>query len=162
MIMKKFILLGLIALTSLGACKKDDNTEEEEQVTPAPDITTTIRRAWFSEQEKIEYYDAGNTKIFEQSFAPGSRYLIQDDLKKADKALKLIYTSAYTITQENNKNYFAFTSEGNTPEKFEVRAVDKNNMTWYQEKTNVTYTEGGVNKTAAKAIYNYTFQCPCP
>ncbi|WP_026897396.1 hypothetical protein [Daejeonella oryzae] len=151
--MKRLILLSLLALFTASACKKDQKKEINKPV------SEQLHGTWLTISENSAYFDASNNKVFEQNSTPGTKVIINENINKFDNQDKAVFSSAYSVSNVNGKNYISFTQNGST-QTYEVVYVDTKMMTWKQEKTNQTYNDNG-EKVASKQVTTINFHCPC-
>lgn len=153
--MKKIILLAILSVTVLSACRKAENERESDRP-----VDEAIRRVWFTTSEKYEYYDASNNKVHESTTPPGSRYLIEaEKIKKTNTSGLQEFYVDYSLSTQDGKNYITFTVNGSS-NTYLVDSIVGDKMIWIQENTNVSYNNNGT-KTAARAVTTFEFHCPC-
>lgn len=152
--MKKLILLSFIALVSFSACKKDKAKKSTQSMEAA------IHGEWFTTSEHFDFYNSAGVKVYETNATPGSEYVINTSILRMDPSkVRNLYT-AYTLTKVNGKDFISFADKG-AVQTFEIVSVDKETMSWRQEKADQTYTDNTGTHVAAKQVYTINFHCPC-
>ena len=152
--MKRLIILSLLVFVTSIACKKDKKKEINKP------ISETLKREWITISENRNYFDSANNKIFEKiDNSPKSKYDIDVSITKKDLQNNVNFTSAYSLSNMNGKNFISFTENG-VAQTYEIAYIDLKMMTWKQENANQTYDDNGA-KVAAKQVVTINFHCPC-
>ncbi|MDB5119180.1 MAG: hypothetical protein JWN56_398 [Sphingobacteriales bacterium] len=150
----KNLILALILIVPLAACKKDKKSSVK-----APE--TIIRATWFTTSEKHVYYNGSNTVLFQESKPIGDKYVLLNDdiIKKSSPSGVQEFRSPFTLSKTDNKLLITFDNNDGS-QTYEVVSANEQTMTWVQVTTNQPYDNG--TKTAAKKIVTIDFHCPCP
>lgn len=153
--MNKVILLLLIVSATATSCRKEDKSSTR---TDKP-IAEGMIGVWLTTSEIHDYYNSNNQKVYTKTVEPGWKYTFKDLLTVTNPQGQRQFQTAYSINSSNGKNYVSFPNKGAT-ETFEITSLEQETMSLYQEKMNVTYNDNG-EKTAAKVISRFNFNCPC-
>ncbi len=157
--MKRIILLSLIALVSITACKK----KKKETIKKTVSQIVIDRGTWLTVNETIQYYDVNNNVLSTETVQSGPTYHFSrtsDTVRLTENGKNTL--KRYHFSHTNNKEYVSITnSDGNDLKLFEVLSADPKIMQWQKIENNITFTLNGQQQTAAKKVTTINFHCPC-
>lgn len=150
---KLFILIFLLATTSLS-CSKDDDEKPDN----SSDTEELIKGKWNLNSVHYDYFDSSNNLLFRDpeedtqgTWEFDGRVVVIVDADDGD-----VESSTYTITQEGSDQYINFTTSSEL-ERLRIISIDKNAMVLGDDFAPDTYVEDGVEKQAAKSSVRANF-----
>ena len=160
-IMKKYIIMALLAVAFSPACKKDKNTPACK---PANEL---IRNTWGMTGAKVEYFnEANNTAATDAVAEQPPKYIYEitaDRIRRIDPVSKNPdFDNRYTFT-DNVITFKDAPGETGTEQKYEVTNLTSDKMQWRQVKdapkdAPITYTtSAGTTGTATKQVTTIDF-----
>lgn len=153
--MKKFILLSLMAVFALSACRKEKKTQIKSTSAQIASIL------WHTTLEQYEYFDANNKSMLNKKNTPGAHYKFEKNKLTLTGLKGNITYGTYSISNKNGNDYITVTLNGIT-EEYVIATVTNQIMIWTQEKTNQTFQKTDAQTVAAKQATTIKFHCPCP
>ncbi len=157
--MKKYIVMALLAVAILPACKKDKNNCEACK--PANEL---IKGTWAITSARSEYFNTANTTEPNATVQQTKKYkyvITANKIRRINTETNNVdFDTAYTLNNLNSKNTITFTGEAGV-ETYDLVSLTNDRMQWQQVKTNQEYTTvgGTENKvTAAKTVTIIDFQ----
>ncbi len=141
--MKRLVYFCLFCFLILS-CKKDEENPKT--------FNELVKGVWNVTTDKKEYFDAADTKVYEESTTNNFKYIIEDNNIITNSGGTIAQYATYTLSEQNGKKYINLMAPGfNTV--FEVTTLTETKMIWQREGQNIVYFEGGSRKTAPKTIF---------
>lgn len=155
--MKRILTISLsllfVALT-VASCKKEKDPVKSDK-------TYLIRTVWHTTSETYSYKNEAGSVVYTKKTPAGSHYNFMDDgtLEFTNKQ-NVTTTGSYKLYKNDSGKFLEITLNGVT-ETYVLNNVDMHNLSLTSVKAEQTYTQDGVEHTAASLEVSLIFECAC-
>ena len=148
---KLFMLIFLLATTSLS-CSKDDDEKPDDPMTTAE----LIKGTWTLNSVHYDYFDSSNNLLYRdpEEDARGT-WTFDGQVVNMTFQGEGTGTSNYTITEEDGEQYLNVTSS--EFERLRIYSLDENTMVLGEDFGPDSYVQDGVEKQAANSSVRANF-----